>query len=79
MDLTAGKAYASLLNVPSQAKDKDGKALNRVEPGIPDRSALSLRLAGPYGSLQMMPPGLKLDPYKIDAINAWILAGAPNN
>ena len=79
MDLTAGNAYGSLLGVPSQAKDKDGKALNRVEAGVPDRSAISLRLAGPYGAMPMMPPGLKLDQYKIDAINNWILAGAPNN
>ncbi len=79
LNLTDGKAYAALVGVTATATDKDGKALVRVKAGDPDRSLLSLRVAGPYGTLDVMPPGLKLDQFKIDAINAWITAGAPQN
>ena len=79
LNLTDGKAYASLVGVTATAKDKDGNPLIRVKAGDPDRSLLSLRLAGPYGTLDVMPPGLKLDQFKIDAVNDWILAGAPQN
>lgn len=77
LTLTDGSAFAALVGVTATAKDKDGKPLLRVKAGDPDRSLLALRLAGPYGALDGMPPGLKLDQAKIDAVNAWILAGAP--
>ena len=79
LNLTEGKAYAALVGVTATTKDKDGNPVVRVKAGDPDRSLLSLRLAGPYGTLDSMPPGLKLDQYKLDAVNAWILAGAPQN
>ena len=85
MDLTGATAHASLVDVPSAMLAAQG--LDRVEPGMPAMSYLMVIL-GQYPG----PPGM-IDPLvgtmpsnsplicreKRDAIERWIVAGAPND
>lgn len=65
MNLTAGNAYANLVNVP--ATTRSGL---RVVPGSPGTSALVAQLAGGHRSVSAANQSL---------ISAWITAGALNN
>ena len=76
--LDAGMSYSLLVNHPAT----ENNTLDRVEPGAPERSYLILKLRGdPSISGDRMPqdgpPYLSNE--QIDAIAAWIRAGAPNN
>jgi mono/diheme cytochrome c family protein len=71
-------SYSLLVNHPAT----ENNTLDRVEPGAPERSYLILKLRGdPSISGDRMPqdgpPYLSNE--QIDAIAAWIRAGAPNN
>jgi hypothetical protein len=76
--LEAGSSYALLVQHPSLGNP----ALDRVEPGDPERSYLIKKLRGdPDITGQRMPfdgPPF-LTPEQIDGIAGWILAGAPQN
>ncbi len=76
-DLTAGNAYASIVNVPSLEQP----ALMRVKPGDPDNSYLIRKLQGTVGisGVRMPYGGPYLDQATIDQIRAWIANGAVNN
>ena len=74
-DLSAGRAYADIVNV----KSSRGMAL--VEPGDPDNSYLYLKIvADAEISGRRMPPG---GPYltaeEIEVVRTWIERGAPEN
>ncbi len=73
LDLSAGKAYANLVNVPSSAS-----GLKRVVPGNSAQSYLMKRLTAADGET-VMPPGGKLAQPIIDAIQQWIDDGAKEN
>lgn len=73
LDLSAGKAYSNLVNVPSSAS-----GLKRVVPGNSAQSYLMKRLTGADGET-IMPPGGKLSQPIIDAIQKWIDDGAKDN
>ncbi len=73
-------SFANLVGKESGEIDDAGKPLNRVEPGKPDKSVLWIVLDHPFGKAKGgMPPGARLDQYKIDAVKAWIADGAKNN
>jgi hypothetical protein len=79
-NLSAGNAYASIVDVPSQ----EVPVLDRVEPGDPDRSYLVNKIEGTAAAVggveTRMPLGQDPLPQSdIDLIRAWIAAGAPNN
>ena len=76
--LDAGVSYNLLVNHPAT----ENSTLDRVEPGAPERSYLILKLRGdPSISGERMPQDGPpyLSDEQIDAIAAWIRAGAPNN
>jgi uncharacterized protein (TIGR03118 family) len=77
MNLTAGNAFASLVNVASVEQP----ALKRVAPNDPDNSYIVHKLEGSPGiSGQRMPAGGPfLDQPTIDQVRAWISQGALNN
>ncbi|MBM4345122.1 MAG: hypothetical protein FJ100_17260 [Deltaproteobacteria bacterium] len=76
----AATSYTQLVGKESGEIDDAGKPLNRVEPGKPDKSVLWIVLDRPFGKAKAgMPPGARLDPYKVDAVKAWIAAGAKND
>jgi len=75
MDLSAGRAWSSLVNQPST----QFSGWTRVVPGDPKASMLMVQLGGESGpELEgTMPWGQPaLCPEKIDAIRRWITAGA---
>jgi len=76
MSLEDGKAYASLVNVPSQIQP----GWTRVVPGDPATSYLLVALgheAGPMPPDGYMPlSSPSLCPEQLDAIERWIAAGA---
>ncbi len=76
LDLTRGKSYADLVNVPSL---QDSTVL-RVYPGKPDSSYLIWKLEGHAGMQGRLMPiwssGRLLDPRVIQVIRDWIEAGA---
>jgi hypothetical protein len=77
-DLTAGKAYAEL--VGSSSTTNPAKEL--VVPGDPSSSFLVAKLRGELAEGEGEPMPLRnpsLSEAKIQAIEAWIAAGAPNN
>jgi uncharacterized protein (TIGR03118 family) len=77
MNLTAGNAYASLVNVASVEQP----SLKRVNPGNPNSSYLVQKLEGASGiSGQRMPlGGPYLDQATINEVVNWITQGAANN
>ena len=77
MNLSAGQAYADIVNVPSGEIPR----LFRVEPGNPDSSYLVMKIENAPGIvlLQMPAGGAPLSPSQIDTIRAWVAAGAPDN
>ena len=76
-DLSAGKAYTSIVGVESQ----EVPGLLRVHPGDPDSSYLVMKVAGdPAIAGERMPfGGPYLEQSEIDAIREWIRAGALDN
>jgi len=77
MDLSAGAAYGEIVNVPSAEQP----ALDRIEPGDPDRSYMYLKVTGdPSISGGQMPlGGPPLDQERLDLLRGWIETGAPDN
>jgi hypothetical protein len=74
MNLTAGQAFANIVNVPSNQS-----GLDRIEPDRPDDSYLIRKIEG-TGAGQRMPAGAPaLPPATIQLIRDWTAAGAPNN
>ncbi|MFY3743615.1 hypothetical protein ACOQFB_06885 [Anaeromyxobacter sp. Red801] len=73
-------AYGQLVDVPSI----QAPALMLVEPGAPERSYLVLKLRGTAGDVGGVPTPMPtgdtlLDEAEIQAIEAWIAVGAPND
>ncbi len=76
LELTSGKAYSNLVNVPSTEKPN----ILRVKPNDATNSYLVLKLEGASGiSGSKMPIGGSLSQDKIDAIKEWINKGAKND
>ena len=75
--LEAGQSYGNLVGHPAA----ENSALNRVEPGNPDRSYIILKLRGdPSITGERMPfGGPYLTSEQIEGIAGWIRAGAPSN
>ncbi|HVR44155.1 MAG TPA: hypothetical protein VMS56_12010 [Thermoanaerobaculia bacterium] len=74
--LVAGQAYANLVNRPSTQMP----ALDRIEPGDPDRSYLYRKITGTAGTGERMPAfSPPLPPEQIALIRDWIRRGAPND
>lgn len=71
--LTADRAYASLVDVPSV----EAPSLMRVKPFDSANSFLIRKLNGT--GVTFMPPEGKLTKAKIDSVAAWINRGAVNN
>ena len=76
LDLTAGNAYANLVNVRSVQV-----ALNRVTPGNAENSYLIHKIDGRAGIVgdRMPTNGPFLTAAQIDIIKQWINDGARNN
>ncbi|MEW6754332.1 MAG: hypothetical protein AB1505_25610 [Candidatus Latescibacterota bacterium] len=74
-DLSSGRAYASIVDMPSTA----GLAL--VAPGRPDSSYLYLKVTGAPGIRGERMPygGPPLPQATVEAVRAWIERGAPND
>jgi hypothetical protein len=76
MILTSGRAYANVVNVPSN----QNPALKRVTPGDPANSYLYRKITGAGITGDRMPQG---GPYLTDAqsklVRDWIRRGAPND
>lgn len=75
LDLSAGKSWASIVNVRSVEATR-----LRVAPGDPDASYLVSKVKGDAtitGS--RMPLGGALTPAEIDLIVDWVRRGAPND
>jgi hypothetical protein len=80
MNLTAGSAYANLVNVPSVELADLGIAEDRVTPGQPAQSYIIEKLKNnPPRSGVQMPVGQPLDTARIDLVMRWIQEGAQNN
>ncbi len=75
MDLSAGVAYANIVNVASV----QNPALSRITPNDPENSYLFRKLTGTNISGNRMPLGGTLSAAQIDLVRDWIEAGAPNN
>ena len=77
MNLTAGNAFASLVNVASVEQP----TLMRVNPGNPSSSYIIQKLEGASGITGSRMPlgGPFLDQATIDEVVNWIAQGAPNN
>jgi hypothetical protein len=77
MNLTAGQAYAHIVNVPSNEQP----ARDRIEPGDPESSYLYLKVMGdPSISGGRMPlGGPPLAQELLDLLRDWIERGAPND
>ncbi|MBA3394759.1 MAG: hypothetical protein H0T89_19085 [Deltaproteobacteria bacterium] len=81
LDLTATRAYASLVGTGGGVPSGDCPATLLVKPGSPDQSYLVHKLQGDgpcfFGS--KMPKGATLPAEKIQQIRDWIATGAPSN
>ena len=73
LDLTADRAYANLVGVPSW----NHPTMKRVDPGSRTNSTLIGQLRRELAPA--MPPNGSIPSAVIDSIAAWIDAGAPNN
>jgi len=76
LDLSQGESFGAIVNVPS--KEEPGTV--RVKPGDPDKSYLWLKLEHKTSEGDGMPKGFfssgKLSQKDMEAIRAWITAGA---
>jgi len=80
LDLTAGKAWDSLVGVECSTRDAELEGLLRIDPGDPDNSFIIHKLrAGlsPNKGRRMPYDGPYLRDGEIDVIEEWIAAGAP--
>ena len=76
MVLSAGRAYAATVNVPSV----EMPSLRRVQPGDPASSYLYRKITGAGITGDRMPQGLPpLSDAQIALIRDWIRRGAPND
>lgn len=74
LDLSEGKALASLVDVPSGQS-----SMKRVVPGNPDASYIMCKISPDCANrkLERMPKGgLALNPADIEVVRAWIASGA---
>jgi hypothetical protein len=78
MVLAAGRAYGEIVNRPST----ENGALNRIQPGDPERSYMIKKLRGDPGitggQMPLDNPG-SLSREQMDGLIGWVLAGAPND
>jgi hypothetical protein len=78
MDLSAGNAFAQLVNVASSESP-----LPRVAPGNPDGSFLIHKITGQLdpgeGGVQMPNGGIPLSAAQMQTIRDWVAGGALNN
>jgi hypothetical protein len=75
MDLSAGRSYASIVNVRAVESTR-----LRIAPGDPDASYLISKVRGDAtitGS--RMPPGGALPPERVNLLVDWVRRGAPND
>lgn len=72
-------SHASLVNQEGTVVNEDGKVWLRVVPGQPENSLLYRVLQGKVGTVRQMPPGVALSADKVEAVRAWIAAGAKND
>lgn len=76
LDMTAGVAYAMLVDVPAA----EPSGLDRIEPGAPEMSYLWHKISGTQADIggvgAKMPIGKMLTPEEIGLIEDWILGGA---
>ena len=76
LDLSATEFYKALVGVPS----REVPSIPRIQPGDPERSYLWLKLDHRSQEGSGMPKGFlsakRLSQKDLDAIRAWILAGA---
>jgi hypothetical protein len=84
----AATAYAALVGVAAMgvlpgAPNCSESGLTRVVPGDPDNSLLVQKLSNTQTCGTQMPPGGPqggtFGPGQLEAVKAWIAAGAPNN
>jgi hypothetical protein len=71
-------AYGNLVGVPARGYP----AMQRVEPGAPDRSYLWMKMTGKYldlGGEGWRMPLFPMAESKMDTVRLWIEQGAPNN
>jgi len=83
MNLSAGEAYANIVNVPANEASAT-TMLMRVRPSFPDSSYLVHKIQGTQNTVggsggQMLLSGCCLSQSQIDAIRQWIADGALNN
>jgi hypothetical protein len=78
LDLTVSKSYAELVGIEA-AQCNDGRLL--VEPGAPEKSYLVHKLTGKNlcSGSQMPKAGTSIPQRELEAITAWICAGAKKN
>ena len=75
MILDSGASYGQIVNVPSAQTP----GLMRVRPGLPDSSALYLRITGRGGRARMPFFGDPLPAETIAVIRRWIELGVLKN
>ncbi len=78
LDLSTGKSYNNLVNVPSSEID----SLDRIEPGEPDTSYLVWKIEGDSRIVPVRMPAdgpPYLEDQAIELIRKWVLQGALNN
>ncbi|MFQ5511443.1 MAG: hypothetical protein ACE5EO_06295 [Candidatus Krumholzibacteriia bacterium] len=78
LDLSAGKAFANIVGVPSIEVPR----LLRIDPTKPDSSYLVMKIEGAAGiQASRMPANGPpfLSPEQIGAIRQWVSDGAPSN
>ncbi|MHB8881094.1 MAG: c-type cytochrome [Thermodesulfovibrionales bacterium] len=76
MILTAGRAYASIVGVPSVEMPN----LSRITPGDPANSYLYRKITGAGITGERMPmEGPPLSDARISLVRDWIRRGAPND
>jgi hypothetical protein len=82
LDLSAGHAYAAMVNVAAKNVGAVQDGLLRVKPGDADHSLLFIKIAGhtpiAYGT-PMPQSGVPMSPAAIEAVRAWIADGAKND
>ena len=83
LDLSAGKGFGALVNVPAKNEKAQSLGLMRVTPGDPSRSFLFTKVShGPLDAelkATMPPIGDPLDADSLWAIETWISTGAKHD